>query len=166
VRRCRPTLHRREHSRHRGGIREGGGPHCTDGPTLDRKGVAGRGDHPRCTDGHTLAEGSGEERAGGGERRYPSSLHRRAPSSHQENRKRRLSPLNRLRKTGSCSFLNSQEPIPTQSPPLAARKILRGRARVCWRGTRGQRHLANRICESCGRWAAHACASAGPYSGP
>jgi hypothetical protein len=69
-------------------------------------------------------EGPREERAGSGERRYPSTLHRRAPSSHQGSREGRLSPRKRLRKTGSCSSLNSQkESIPTQ----AARKILRGK---------------------------------------
>jgi hypothetical protein len=110
--------------------RGGAGPRCTDGLTLDRKEVAEGGGHPRCTDGHTPAGGSGEERAGGGERRYPSTLHRRAPSSHQESRERRLSPRKRLRIIGSCSSLNSQkESIPTQSPPSAVRKIRRGRAR-------------------------------------
>jgi hypothetical protein len=70
-------------------------------------------------------EGLVEERDEGGERGYPSTLHRRVPSSHQESRERRLSPQKRLRKTGACSFLNSQqEPIPTQSPLSAARKIL------------------------------------------
>jgi hypothetical protein len=85
VRRCRPTLHRRAHSCHWGGggdSRGGAGPRCTDGLTLDRKEVAGGGAHPCCSDGHTPAGGSGEERAGGGERRYPSMLHRRTPSSH------------------------------------------------------------------------------------
>jgi ribosomal protein L32 len=112
-------------------------------------------------------EGLGEEGDKGSERRYPSTLHRSVRSSHQKSQERRLSPRKRLMKTGSCSSLNSQkEPIPTQSPPSAARKIPRGRARVCWRGARGQRHLANRICESCGCRAARAYASAGPYSGP
>jgi hypothetical protein len=47
-------------------------------------------------------------------------------------RERRLSPRNRLRKISFCSSLNSQkEPIPTQSPLSAARKILLGRARAC-----------------------------------
>jgi hypothetical protein len=147
VRRCRPTLHGRARSRRGGGFERGVGPRCTDGPSLvgEKGGV-------RCKRG-----------TGGGEGRYPSTLHRRAPSSHQESRERRPSPRRRLRKIGSCSSLNSQkEPIPTQSPPLAARKILRGRARFRRRGARGQRRLANRICGSCGR----ACASAGPYSGP
>jgi hypothetical protein len=70
-------------------------------------------------------EGLEEVRDEDGERRYPSTLHRRLPSSHQESWERRLSPRKRLRKTDSCSFLNSQkEPIPTQSPLSAARKIL------------------------------------------
>jgi hypothetical protein len=135
VRRCWPTLHRRAHLRSRGGDSRGGvGPRCTDGPTLDRKGVAGGGDHPRCTDGHIPAEGSGEERDEGGERRYPSTLHRRVPSSHLERK--------RLRKIGSCNSLNGQkEPIPTQSSPVAARKIRRGRARVCRRGASRQSYV-------------------------
>jgi hypothetical protein len=105
----------------RGGV----GPCCTDRPTLEGKGVAGGGDHPRCTDGHTPAGSAGERGPGGGQRRYPSTLHRRAPSSLQESLERRLSPRRRLWKIGSCSSLNSQkEPIPIQSPPSAARKIL------------------------------------------
>jgi hypothetical protein len=125
--------------------------------------VAGGSGHPRCTDGHTPAGRSGGERDESGEREYPSTLHRRVSSSHQESRERRMSPRKRLRKTGSYSSLNSQkEPSPTQSPPSAAGKIPRERARVGWRGDRGQRRLANRICESCGRRAARACASAGP----
>jgi hypothetical protein len=147
-RRGRSTLHRRTISR-------------------QEKGMAGGGGHPRCTDGTLPPEGLGAERGEGGDTGYPSTLHRRVSSSHQESRERRLSPRRRLRKTGSCSSLNShKEPIPTQSPPSAARKIPRGTARVCWRGARGQRRLANRICESWGRRAARACASAGPYSGP
>jgi hypothetical protein len=59
VRRCRPTFHRRAHSRRWGDSRGGVGPRYTDGPTLDRKGVAGGGDHPRCTDEHTFSGGSG-----------------------------------------------------------------------------------------------------------
>jgi hypothetical protein len=39
------------------------GTRCTDGHTLDRKGVAGGGDHPRCTDGYTPAGGSGVREA-------------------------------------------------------------------------------------------------------
>jgi hypothetical protein len=59
VRRCRPTLHRRAHSRHEEDSRGGVGPRCTDGPTLDRKGVVEGGGHPWFTDGHTPAGGSG-----------------------------------------------------------------------------------------------------------
>jgi hypothetical protein len=111
-------------------------------------------------------EGPEEQRAGGGERRYPSMLHRRAPFSHQESRERRLSSRKRLRNTGFCSSINSQkEPILTQSPPSAARKILRGRAPVCRRVALRQKRLAKRICESCGRRAARACALAAPSSG-
>jgi hypothetical protein len=152
----------------RGRIREDGSVHVAQTDPLSR----GKGLREEVTIhvahmGTLPLEGAWEEGAGGGERRYPSTLHRRAPSSHQESRERKLSPRRRLRKIGSCSSLNSQkEPIPTQSPPSAARKIPRGRARVCRRGARGQRRLANRICESCGRRAARACPSAGPYSGP
>jgi hypothetical protein len=112
-RRGRSTLHRRTHSRGERGLREEVTIHVARMGTLPLGGAGGRG----------------------GERRYPSTLHRRAPSSHQDSRERRLSPRRRLRIIGSCSSLNSQkEPIPTQSPPSAARKIPQGRAPVCWRG--------------------------------
>jgi hypothetical protein len=161
-------LHRWAHSRRREWIREEEPVHVAQmGPLAIGKGLWEEVTIHVARMGTLPLEGPGEERAGGGERRYPSTLHRRVPSFHQESRERRLSPRKRLRKIGSCSSLNSQkEPIPTQSPPSAARKILRGRAQVCWRGARGQRRLANRICESCDRRAARTCASAGPYSGP
>jgi hypothetical protein len=42
-------------------------------------------------------------------------------------------------RTGSCSSLNSPEELtPSQSFSTAVREIHRGRARVCWRGARGQ----------------------------
>jgi hypothetical protein len=121
----------------RGRSREEGSVHVAQTDLLSTgKGVAGGGGHLRCTDGTLPPEGLGEERGGGCERGYPFTLHRRVPSSHQESRERRLSPWRRLRKTGSCSSLNSpKEPISTQSPSSAAREIPRGRARVCWRGT-------------------------------
>jgi hypothetical protein len=132
VRRCRPMLHRRAHSRH-GGNSRGGPVHVAQtGPLSIGKGLREEVTIHVAQMGTLPLEGPGEERPGGGERRYPSSLHRRAPSSHQESRERRLSRRKRLRKTGSSSSLNSQkDPIPTQSPHSAARKIPRGRARVC-----------------------------------
>jgi hypothetical protein len=64
VRRCRPTLHGRARSRRGGGFERGVGPHCTDGPSLDREkgwcgrrggpGVASEDTLPRCTEGHRL----------------------------------------------------------------------------------------------------------------
>jgi hypothetical protein len=115
VKRCRSTLHRQARTRRGGGGREEGSVHVaqTDPPSI------GRGLREEVTihvaQMDTLPqEGLGEERDEDGERRYPSTLHRRVSSSHQESRERRLSPRERLRKIGSCSFLNSQrEPIPT-----------------------------------------------------
>jgi hypothetical protein len=101
----------------RGRIRREGSVHVaqTDPPSTG-KGVAGGGRAIHVAQMGTLPpEGLGEERDEGDERRYPSTLHRRVPSSYQESRERRLSPRRRLRKIGSCSSLNSQkEPIPTQ----------------------------------------------------
>jgi hypothetical protein len=73
------------------------------------------------------------------ERKYLPTLHDWVQSSHQGSRERRFESWKRLRKIGSCSSLYSQKkPISIQSPFAAARKIRRGRARVFWRGTRGQ----------------------------
>jgi hypothetical protein len=110
----------------RGRIGEEGSVHVAQtGPLSIGKGLREEVTFHVAQKGTLQPEGLGEERDEGGERRYPSTLHRRVPSSHQESRERRLSPRKRLRKTGSCSSLNSQkESIPTQSPPSAARKTL------------------------------------------
>jgi hypothetical protein len=126
VRRCRPTLHKRARSRRGGGF-EKRGRSTLHRRTLSRQERGWREEVAiHVAQMRTLPpEGLGEERDEGGERRYPSTLHRRVPSCHQESREKRLSPRKRLRKTGSCSSLNSQkESIPTQSPPSAARKTL------------------------------------------
>jgi hypothetical protein len=103
----------------------------------------------------------------GYEGKCPPTLHSWVPSSHQGSQERRFESRKRLRKIGSCSFLNSQkEQIPTQSPPAVARKIHRGRARVCRGGARRPDFPANHSLGNCGHCAACACASARPYSGP
>jgi hypothetical protein len=109
VRRCRPTLHRRARSRHGGGDSRGGaGLRCTDGPFRDRKaGLREEVTIHVAQIGTLPLEGPEEERGEGGERIYPSTLHRRVPFSHQKSRERRLSPRKRLRKIGSYSSLNS-----------------------------------------------------------
>jgi hypothetical protein len=113
MRRCRPTLHRWARSR-RGGGAERRGRFTLHRRIFSRreKRLAGGGGHLRCTEGPPPAGGFEEGGGGDGERGYLSTLHRRVPSSHQESRERRLSPWRKLRKTGSCSSLNSpKEPI-------------------------------------------------------
>jgi hypothetical protein len=127
------------------------------------------GARPRSTVGHAHATGRNREEVsthvpqlgilsigwGVCGRRYPPTLHSWVPSSHQESRDRRFEFRKRLWKISSCSSLNSQkEQIFTQSPPAAARKIRRGRARVCRRGARIREFPANHSRGSCGRWAA------------
>jgi hypothetical protein len=168
VRRYRSTLHRRARSRRGGGF-ERRGRSTLHRRTLSRQERGWREEVAILVAemGTLLSEGLGEERDESGERRYPSTLHRRVPSSHQESRERRLSPRKRLKKTGSCNSLNSRkESIPTQSPPSAARKTLSGRARVCRRGARGWESPANYSRWSSGRRAARVCASPRPYLGP
>jgi hypothetical protein len=59
VRRCWPTLHRRERSCGGGGLERRGRSTLRRRTLSTGKGVSGGGGHPHCTDGYTPAGGSG-----------------------------------------------------------------------------------------------------------
>jgi hypothetical protein len=140
----RDAGHEGESVPRRRGTRGGARPRYTVEHLLDRIGVCGRRCPPMLQSwAHSRREKRGQgKRCKGDERKYPLTFHSWVPSSHQGSRERRFESRKRLRKIGSCNSLNSQrEPIPTQLPPSAVRKIRWGRARVCCRGASRQSYV-------------------------
>jgi hypothetical protein len=82
VKRCQPTLHRRAYSRRGGGFERRGRSTLHRRSHFRQEGGWREEMNPQM--GTLPPEGLGEERDEGGERRYPSTLHRRVPSSDQE----------------------------------------------------------------------------------